>query len=1490
MELLSQVPLFSTEPSTKGFDLSSGYKWIYPENFPLRDYQFSIVQTALYNNTLVCLPTGLGKTFIAAVVMYNFWRWYPKGKVVFMAPTKPLVAQQIYACHNIMGIPSSETIELTGTTNQKQRKISWSENRVIFATPQTFHNDLEKNIVPMELIKCVVVDEAHRALGKHSYCESIRILSSYNRYFRILALSATPGGKIDDVQEVVSNLHISKLELRDDTSPDIIPYINERKMDIILVPLGDDLSKIRDKYIAIMDRHVKYLIQNNVLRGATGNISKGKIFLLSREYQKRTNKPSNHGQIMKTLSILLTMYHAYELLTRHGLRAFLHFYKNHADKPWMSSEDQLLALLNEVELYLGPFPDIHTLNDKDALQIPSDFIFGHAKFHKLKEVLLRHFKAFEGQVESTRAIVFVEYRDIVNEVFALLLQSRPLIRPQMFVGQAGLKQKAQMQALTDFRSNRVNVLISTSVGEEGLDVGEVDLIVCFDISQRSPIRLVQRMGRTGRKRQGHIVLLVTDGKEHQTLKAALSRRDSLNNKVLESSNIVSSLYNENPRMVPPEFQPECYKMHIAAQPKTPKVSRKIKKGNAVSKAKNNSSITIKHNTKKTDNLPEIDKSAMPTFINDTISSLEATKKSDKPSVKGQSSIMRFLSNAAPSENALEVATPLQTQIADECNSYIPTNPKNVQLLMSDKAAVDFLTLCTLKMSEREASNESLRKMDMTYVPSWPTRNYEDIFNCTIPNLSILDCIAELTEETKIIMERNDIVDEPDIVCINHDISWDNNFDVCHEQINEKVDESWFEDLLLNDSTNSSESELAPKQENNANYCSLMKSSNESIFDLVDVNEETLTKGAFEGILSESSDESSAQICQEETDVLTTTKIEIDKNVTVSCTNGATKAIDNSKNSLSTRDIHPSTSSACVTDPWFDQSPKSFRNACEPLENFPESKNAEMKETVLMENDTNSVQDTADTSTYHNSEEDSDQCESYGSNNSMLTIPQMLEEVRRISVQNGYSNDLENFNLSTRSQRDKTFARKKVSASPSKLKLKPGKSQKFDFDSDDDIFFVNEYEENNADHNISNRTNHECSVPLKLLNDIKIEKPPVSVSKTIANDLDIGELDWDSDFVISSANTRKNSEKPKSCSTPINRGAVKKDSEIFKSPSSATCVINNKAMQREINLTGEFTGWISSKPRELKKSVPPEKGLLSLKRDVQKTKSLVSINKEPAIDDLPPSDTTESESKYFTKERNEGPIIRSVPSLLQTTSEPSHSSRGQILDIKSLKEKYSIQHSVPKNANELQRRPNNEALDNADITNKPLNRIRNKKEAHRRKVKDRMKNKFISNEAEVSFDVDTSEGSSGEDEDIEGFVSYTQEVKDHVDMRAHYLQTVKSPVVKPGRFIIKEKRNDHEIDVYSQPVSQEQDTYLYDSFCVNENEEHLEECESTFDELPEEDFTIRKRKRMRSTKSNNIVKRRIIAKVENDDSSDDETERLRQQILNESLQLKCTKKL
>jgi len=144
------------------FNQSAADSWIYPINVAVRDYQLNIVAKALFQNTLVCLPTGLGKTFIAAVVMYNFYRWFPTGKLVFMAPTKPLVAQQVDGCHRFTGISRDVVAELTGQIPTERRPAIWRSKRIFFVTPQILQRDLENGACPGESIVCLVVDEAHR--------------------------------------------------------------------------------------------------------------------------------------------------------------------------------------------------------------------------------------------------------------------------------------------------------------------------------------------------------------------------------------------------------------------------------------------------------------------------------------------------------------------------------------------------------------------------------------------------------------------------------------------------------------------------------------------------------------------------------------------------------------------------------------------------------------------------------------------------------------------------------------------------------------------------------------------------------------------------------------------------------------------------------------------------------------------------------------------------------------------------------------------------------------------------------------------------------------------------------------------------------------------------------------------------------------------------------------------------------------------------------
>jgi hypothetical protein len=154
-----------------GFDKNSGSIWIYPNNFPIRSYQYNIVEQCLYKNTMVVLPTGMGKTFIAAVVMFNFYRWYPFGKIVFMAPTKPLVTQQADACYKIVGIPKEDMTFMTGQTQAEKRKLLWENKRVFFITPQVISNDILRGTLDVNIIKCVVIDEAHKALGEYAFCK-----------------------------------------------------------------------------------------------------------------------------------------------------------------------------------------------------------------------------------------------------------------------------------------------------------------------------------------------------------------------------------------------------------------------------------------------------------------------------------------------------------------------------------------------------------------------------------------------------------------------------------------------------------------------------------------------------------------------------------------------------------------------------------------------------------------------------------------------------------------------------------------------------------------------------------------------------------------------------------------------------------------------------------------------------------------------------------------------------------------------------------------------------------------------------------------------------------------------------------------------------------------------------------------------------------------------------------------------------------------------
>ena len=116
---------------------------IRPHSMDFRLYQKQIMEVASEANTLVILPTALGKTIIsilvAADVLYN----YRDLRVLIMAPTRPLVMQHRESFMRVLRLKEKDFCVLTGTTPPAHRKTRWREARLFFSTPQVVRNDLK---------------------------------------------------------------------------------------------------------------------------------------------------------------------------------------------------------------------------------------------------------------------------------------------------------------------------------------------------------------------------------------------------------------------------------------------------------------------------------------------------------------------------------------------------------------------------------------------------------------------------------------------------------------------------------------------------------------------------------------------------------------------------------------------------------------------------------------------------------------------------------------------------------------------------------------------------------------------------------------------------------------------------------------------------------------------------------------------------------------------------------------------------------------------------------------------------------------------------------------------------------------------------------------------------------------------------------------------------------------------------------------------------
>lgn len=563
-------------PTHHKLDTEAMKTYVYPTNLgKIRDYQFSIVKRGLFHNLLVALPTGLGKTFIAATIMLNWYRWTKDAQIVFVAPTKPLVSQQVDACFGIAGIPRSQTSMLTGGISPGLRAEEWTNKRVFFMTPQTIINDLKTGICDPKRLVLLVVDEAHRATGNYAYVEVVRFLRRFNQSFRVLALTATPGGTVESVQDVINGLGISRVEIRTEFSLDIREYVFQRRTETFTFDPSDEMELVMDLFSKTLSPMLNQLRQQNGYW--TADPMRLTAYGLNQARQKwmqsagKNANPGLKGMVNRIFAVLASLAHSIELLIYHGISPFYHNMVQFRDSLELIKGGKYEKQVAESEHFMKMMTLI-------GAWVRNDTFVGHPKLEHLQEVVLNHFmdagegrEVAEGQPPSaTRVMIFCHYRDSAEDVARVLRRNSPMIRPHVFVGQAaskdseGMNQKKQLEVIHDFKSGKFNTLVATSIGEEGLDIGEIDLIICYD-SSASPIRMLQRMGRTGRKRAGNIILLLMKGKEENSFVQAKDSYEKMQ-KLIADGNRFEFHEETARRIVPKGIEPVVNKRVVEIPP------------------------------------------------------------------------------------------------------------------------------------------------------------------------------------------------------------------------------------------------------------------------------------------------------------------------------------------------------------------------------------------------------------------------------------------------------------------------------------------------------------------------------------------------------------------------------------------------------------------------------------------------------------------------------------------------------------------------------------------------------------------------------------------------------------------------------------------------------------------------------------------------------------------------------------------------------------
>ena len=457
-----------------------------------RAYQVNIAKACLGRPTLVVLPTGMGKTVVAAMVIAETLR-RKGGRILFLAPTKPLVEQHAASLRDVLVV---DRIALfTGeATSPEERELLWRENKIVVSTPQVIRNDLRAERFTLEDVSLIVFDEAHRAVGDYAYVDVARAYKAVPGRLA-LGMTASPGSSAEKILEVCSNLGITAVEIRTEYDADVVPYVHGLAIQRVAVDAPDVAKDLRALLRTVFDEQVERLKKAGFLQGKPRPTLKD-LLAAGDEARKALDAGQKDGRLYGVITaqaIAMKANHAIGLAETQGLGALRSFF-------------------DRIEADARSKADVQFLKHakvQEAMKVARGTSDEHPKINKTLWVVREQFLA----KPDSKIIVFTHYRDTADRMTQEIAKL-PGIRPVRFVGQStrgedvGLSQKEQVEILERFRRGEVNVIVATSIGEEGLDIPQVDLVVFYE-PVPSEIRTIQRRGRTGRSAAGRVVMLVT---------------------------------------------------------------------------------------------------------------------------------------------------------------------------------------------------------------------------------------------------------------------------------------------------------------------------------------------------------------------------------------------------------------------------------------------------------------------------------------------------------------------------------------------------------------------------------------------------------------------------------------------------------------------------------------------------------------------------------------------------------------------------------------------------------------------------------------------------------------------------------------------------------------------------------------------------------------------------------------------------------------------